>query len=95
MIMEEDVRAPKPSPDDHPFEPKDQWWGLCKHCNLAQAAHLSSKPEVIEEMQAHFASLPRAADRLRVDREAETERLKQGGRARIVGYMDDDDDDEN
>lgn len=24
---------------DHPFEPKDEWWSLCKHCNLAESAH--------------------------------------------------------
>jgi hypothetical protein len=24
---------------DHSFEPKDQWWSLCKHCNLAESAH--------------------------------------------------------
>jgi hypothetical protein len=25
--------------DDHPFEPKGEWWTLCKHCNLAESAH--------------------------------------------------------
>lgn len=24
---------------DHPFEPRGEWWSLCKHCRLAQAAH--------------------------------------------------------
>jgi hypothetical protein len=24
---------------DHPFEPKGEWWSLCKHCNLAESAH--------------------------------------------------------
>lgn len=24
---------------DHPFEPKGEWWSLCKHCNLGRASH--------------------------------------------------------
>lgn len=24
---------------DHPFEPKGEWWTLCKHCNKAESAH--------------------------------------------------------
>lgn len=24
---------------DHPFEPKAEWWTLCKRCNLAESAH--------------------------------------------------------
>lgn len=24
---------------DHPFEPRGEWWTLCKHCSRAQAAH--------------------------------------------------------
>lgn len=28
--------------DDHPYEPKAQWWTLCKHCNLAESAHSRS-----------------------------------------------------
>jgi hypothetical protein len=24
---------------DHPFEPRDEWWSLCKHCNLAESTH--------------------------------------------------------
>lgn len=24
---------------DHPFEPRAEWWSLCRHCGLAQAAH--------------------------------------------------------
>lgn len=24
---------------DHAFEPKAEWWTLCKHCNLAESAH--------------------------------------------------------
>lgn len=25
--------------DDHPFEPRGEWYTLCVHCGLAQAAH--------------------------------------------------------
>lgn len=25
--------------DDHPFEPRGEWYTLCKHCGLAEAAH--------------------------------------------------------
>jgi hypothetical protein len=25
--------------NDHPFEPKGEWWSLCVHCNLAESAH--------------------------------------------------------
>lgn len=25
---------------DHPFEPRDRWWSVCKHCGIAEAAHL-------------------------------------------------------
>lgn len=24
---------------DHAFEPRTEWWSLCKHCGLAEAAH--------------------------------------------------------
>jgi hypothetical protein len=24
---------------DHRFEPKGEWWTLCKRCNLAQSSH--------------------------------------------------------
>lgn len=25
--------------NDHPFEPRGEWWSLCEHCNLAESAH--------------------------------------------------------
>lgn len=25
--------------NDHPFEPKGEWWSLCRHCNFAESAH--------------------------------------------------------
>jgi hypothetical protein len=24
---------------DHPFEPRGEWYTLCKHCHLAESAH--------------------------------------------------------
>lgn len=24
---------------DHPFEPRGEWWSLCRHCGLAMPAH--------------------------------------------------------
>lgn len=24
---------------DHAFEPKGEWWTLCRHCNKAESAH--------------------------------------------------------
>ena len=45
---------------DHAYEPIDQWWSLCKHCRLAQAAHSSSIPEVIAEKKARFERQMRA-----------------------------------
>jgi len=31
--------------DDHPFEPKGEWWSLCGYpdCNLAESAHKETK----------------------------------------------------
>jgi hypothetical protein len=76
---------------DHPFDPKAEWWSLCKVCNLARAAHFSSTPEAAAEMQAHFRTLPRAVSPAEAMKR-ERERIHQGGRARI-GYVADDDDD--
>jgi hypothetical protein len=28
-----------PRKRDHPFEPRGEWWSLCRHCNLSEAAH--------------------------------------------------------
>lgn len=25
--------------NDHPFEPRAEWWSRCKHCTLYEAAH--------------------------------------------------------
>lgn len=37
---------------DHAFEPKAEWWTLCKHCNLAASAHA----ETVAEMRFYYYS---------------------------------------
>lgn len=27
---------------DHPFEPRGEWWTVCRHCGLAEASHIAS-----------------------------------------------------
>lgn len=27
---------------DHAFEPRGEWWSLCRHCSLAMSAHKES-----------------------------------------------------
>jgi len=31
---------------DHSFEPKGEWYTLCKHCNLAESAHKETTVKV-------------------------------------------------
>lgn len=88
--------AERPSPTDHPYDPRGEWWSLCKHCGLARAAHFSATPESIAAMQAEFARTPRAKPQRpqfnrAEERAAERDRIHQGGRTRI-GYVADDDD---
>lgn len=71
---------------DHPFEPAAQWWSLCKHCNLAQAAHSSSTINTQEEIRKDH-------ERQRLWREAEKRREHPGGRMQIGHYVSDDSDD--
>lgn len=87
-----------PGVGDHPFEPRGEWWDLCKHCGLARAAHFSSTPEATAAMQAHFRTLPRPT----AEQMAERERLRypryvapferEDSRPKI-GYVSDDEDD--
>lgn len=44
---------------DHAFEPKGAWWTLCRHCNIAEAAHRDTK---LTEKDRDLA--PRAEKRL-------------------------------
>lgn len=47
MAAEQKPKRPEPVAHDetpsivstHAFEPKGEWWSLCKHCNLAESAH--------------------------------------------------------
>ena len=32
---------------DHKFSPKGEWWSLCKHCNLGEAAHADTERVLI------------------------------------------------
>lgn len=36
----------------HAFVPKGEWWNLCEHCNLGEAAHreTTSRPRVREDV---------------------------------------------
>lgn len=70
---------------DHPFEPRDRWWSLCKHCGLAQAAHSSSTINTPMEMvrehiekygEVRHADRDRKADLERQFREYERHRLE-------------------
>jgi hypothetical protein len=46
----QEVRSVRPKPVlydetpsqivDHAFEPRGEWYTLCKHCNLSEAAHM-------------------------------------------------------
>lgn len=85
-----DAHDDPPSVNDHAFEPSDEWWSLCKHCNIAQAAHLLTHPVVSHEIALHFEEL-RAQ---REAREEERRRIESGGRVRIGYYNDDNSDDE-
>lgn len=31
--------------DDHPFEPRGEWFTTCQHCRLAEAAHQTTTLE--------------------------------------------------
>lgn len=76
---------------DHPYEPIDQWWSLCKHCRLAQAAHSSSVPEVIAEKKARFERQMRAGIVRRYPT-YETSEVEHHSQPQI-GYIGDDEDD--
>lgn len=91
-----------PEVGDHPFEPRDKWWSLCKHCGLAQAAHSSSTIDTLHEIlkeqmetygEVRHADPNRKANLERQFREFERKRVHSGGRSRI-GYYEDDFDDE-
>lgn len=89
--------------EDHPYEPRAEWWSLCKHCGLAQAAHASStidtRTEMFAEQMARYGEIRHVdpVQKLELTREfrdRERERIHQGGRVRISyvgeGALDDD-----
>lgn len=101
--MAEEPKAHDESPsiiNDHPFEPIREWWTLCKHCGLAQAAHssstINSRLEMFAEQMARYGEI-RHVNPIRkaeLEREFERERIHQGGRVRIGYCSDDNPDDE-
>jgi hypothetical protein len=50
MTLDDELARPKEVLHDetpsiitnHPFDPKGEWWSLCKHCNCAESAHLET-----------------------------------------------------
>lgn len=87
MATEEKAFGTEPDAiEDHAFVPRAQWWSLCKICGLAQAAHLETTINTLEEMR-------KDQQRQKDWREIETERVHSGGRSRI-GYVGDDDNDD-
>lgn len=70
--------------DDHPFVPRGQWWSLCKICGLAMPAHTETIIDTVAEMEIDHK-------RQQKWREIEQRRLREGGRARIGYYSDDND----
>jgi hypothetical protein len=99
VIVTEEPKAYDDAPsviNDHPFVPQDEWWSLCKHCGLAQAAHSSSTINTQEEIKKdHMAAYGevRYATPMEVLRR-ERDRVHQAGRARIGYYSDDNPEDE-
>jgi hypothetical protein len=88
---------------DHPFEPRGEWWSLCKHCGLAQAAHssstINSRMEMLREHMETYGEI-RHVDPVQKEllgrefRDYERERIHSGGRVRM-GYVSDDFPDED
>lgn len=103
MIMAEPKAHDEASPGvgDHPFDPRGEWWSLCKHCGLARVAH---KTSTIDVRRAMFAEQMARYGEIRYhdpERKAELERefgndneptVRPGGRLQIGHYVGDDDD---
>lgn len=55
--MDATTKAPRPTEaqhdetpsgiTDHAFEPRGEWWTLCKHCTRAEAAHAETTVRLI------------------------------------------------
>lgn len=81
-----------PGINDHPFEPRGEWWSLCKHCGLARASHSSSTIDVQEEMikehirEYGYVQFARRQDELR--------RISRGDDRVQIAYFSEDNPDE-
>jgi hypothetical protein len=83
--------------NDHPFEPRGEWWSLCKHCGLARASHSSS---TIDVRKAMFADQMKRYGEIRhvdPDRKAKLEaefsnfaEFRSGDERVQIGYYSDD-----
>ncbi|HVI77815.1 MAG TPA: hypothetical protein VM715_06560 [Candidatus Acidoferrum sp.] len=40
---------------DHAFEPRAEWWTLCRHCHLAESAH---KETTLPPYRYHSDDMP-------------------------------------
>jgi hypothetical protein len=89
--------------DDHMFEPRNQWWSLCKHCGLARAAHSSASTVALDDMvrdhmetygEVRYPGHPERKAQLEEQfRAFERKRTAVGGRRRLATYVSDDEDD--
>lgn len=74
-----------PEIDDHPFEPRGEWWSLCKICGLARAAHSSSVIDVQAEMiKEHIETYGAVQHAKRRD---ELERISTGADRVEIAYF--------
>lgn len=82
-----------PEVDSHPFEPRKQWWSLCKHCGLAQAAHSSStidtRMAMLEEHMDTYGEIRHVDPVKAAELEQEVKRARDHREVR-VGYVSDD-----
>lgn len=40
---------------DHPFTPRGEWFTVCEHCGLAEAAHVDTTIDSLAEIRADHA----------------------------------------
>jgi hypothetical protein len=53
MLMTKEVKGHDEAPSnitDHAFEPRGEWYTLCRHCGFARAAHQDSTIDADEEI---------------------------------------------
>jgi hypothetical protein len=72
---------------DHAFEPRGAWYTLCKHCDLAEAAHSETTIDSLAEIRAdHERQKERRSVRIGYVGDDDDDRS-------LIGYVGDDDDD--